>query len=128
MQGRGRQLTVWLLCTALMVTLFATGVFAAATGQIKGTIVDQKTGQPLIGATVLVLGTNRGANTDVDGKYQIRQVEAGTYTLKITQIGYQEIEVTNVNVKSDLTVEINQKMAEKTEQLKDKVVVEAEID
>lgn len=128
MQGRGRQLTVWLLCTALMVTLFATGVFAAATGQIKGTIVDQKTGQPLIGATVLLLGTNRGANTDVDGKYQILRVEPGTYTLKVTQLGYQDIEVTNVNVRSDLTVEINQKMAEKTEELKDKVVVEAEID
>lgn len=128
MQGRGRQLAFWLLCTALMVTLLASGVFAAATGQIKGSIIDQKTGQPLIGATVMLLGTNRGGNTDVDGKYQILRVEPGTYTLKITQLGYQDIEVTNVKVSSDLTVEINQKMSEKTEELKDKVVVEAEVD
>jgi len=125
MVGRGRQLINWLLCTALMVTLFSSGVFAAATGQIKGTILDKNTGQPLIGATVLLAGTNRGANTDVDGKYQILRVEPGTYTLKITQMGYQEVEVTNVTVKTDLTVEVNQKLSEKTELLKDKIVVEA---
>ncbi len=128
MVGRTQQLVNWLLCTALMVTLLSSGVFAAATGQIKGQIVDKKNGQPLIGATVLLAGTNRGANTDVDGKYQILRVEPGTYKLKITQIGYQEIEVTNVVVKTDLTVEVNQKLSEKTEALEDKIVVEATID
>ncbi len=125
MHSRGRQFFNWLLCTALMVTLFSNGVFAAATGQIKGQILDKQSNQPLIGATVLLVGTNRGANTDVDGKYQILRVEPGSYTLKITQMGYQEIEVTNVSVKTDLTVEVNQKLSEKTEQLEDKIVVEA---
>lgn len=128
MLGRGRQLILWLLCTALMGTLFTPGVFAAATGQIKGTITDKKTGQPLIGATVIVVGTNRGANTDLEGKYTILRLEPGTYSLNITQVGYKKLEVTNVVVKSDLTVEVNQLMTETVSELDEKIVVEAEVD
>ena len=128
MHGRGRQLVLGLLCTVLMVTLYSASVFAAATGQIKGTILDKKSGQPLIGATVFLVGTNRGSNTDLEGKYSILRVEPGTYTLKLTAVGYQEVDVTNVVVRSDLTVEVNQKMSEKVEQLEEKIVVEAQVD
>jgi len=128
MVGRGRQLSIWLLCTALVISLFTGGVFAAATGQIKGQILDKKSGQPIIGATVLVLGTNRGAQTDIDGKYAVLRMEPGTYNLKITAVGYTELEVTEVDVKSDLTVEVNQKLSEKVEALGEKIVVQAERD
>ncbi len=125
MLGRGRQHLFWLLCTALVVMHLSSSVFAAATGQVKGTILDKKTGQPIIGASVMVVGTKSGDNTDLDGKYSILRLEPGTYALKISAVGYQDLEVTNVNVKSDLTVEVNQKLSEKTEQLEDKIVVEA---
>ncbi len=128
MLGRGRQLMSWLLCTALMSTLLSGGVFAAATGQIKGTILDKSTNKPVIGASVFVVGTKSGANTDLDGKYSILRLEPGTYVIKVSAVGYQEVEVTNVSVRSDLTVEVNQKLSEKTEQLQDKIVVEAEVD
>ena len=128
MLGRGRQALNCLLCSVLLLTLLSSGVFAASTGQIKGQILDNKSGQPVIGASVFVVGTKSGANTDLDGKFLIPRVEAGVYTINISAVGYQKLEVTNITVKTDLTVEVNQKLSEKTEQLEDKIVVQAEVD
>lgn len=57
---------------------------------IKGQVVDS-TGEPVIGANVLVVGTTQGVITDVDGYYQL-DVKAGA-TLKISYIGYKDLEV-----------------------------------
>lgn len=59
------------------------------TGTIKGRILDAKTNEPLIGASVLVEGTTNGAAADLDGNYVIRNVGAGTYTLIASYIAYQ---------------------------------------
>lgn len=57
---------------------------------IKGQVIDP-TGEPIIGANVLVVGTTQGVITDVDGYYQL-DVKAGA-TLKISYIGYKEQQV-----------------------------------
>ena len=128
MRSKRKQQAFWLLASTLCILLIAGNSFAAATGQIKGVIKDKETGDPLIGATVLVDGTGFGANTNLEGKYIINRVEPGIYKLIIRQIGYKTVEVTNVVVKSDLTVEINQKLIETVEALEEKIVVEAVID
>lgn len=51
----------------LLVMLFMAQSLLAA--QIKGLVVDKKTGEPLIGANVIVKGTTIGAATDVDGYF-----------------------------------------------------------
>lgn len=109
---------------ALAVCVMALPVFvhAAATGQIKGTIVDKKTGEPVVGVSVLVVGTGRGDMTDMDGKYIITQMEPGTYTLKISHVYYAEVEITEVEVKSDITKEVSVKLEEKVTEL-DKIIV-----
>ncbi len=56
---------------ALLSLIAAAIILADATGQISGRIIDSHTGLPIVGATVLVVGTNRGANTDLDGKFVI---------------------------------------------------------
>ena len=43
--------------------------FGGTTGKVKGKITDQKSGEPLIGATVVVVGTSLGAAANVDGEY-----------------------------------------------------------
>ncbi len=58
------------------------------TGDIKGTVLDAATGQPLIGANVSVEGTYLGAATSNDGSFRIQDVPAGTYSLLCTYIGY----------------------------------------
>jgi len=62
----------------------------AQTGSIRGTITDQEVGDPLIGANIIIDGTNMGAATDVEGSYQITNVPAGEHVLKVTYIGYEE--------------------------------------
>jgi len=82
-------------------------VFGGTTGKIVGKVVDKQTGEPLPGANVLLVGTTMGASTDANGEYIIINVPVGTYSLKATYIGYQEVTVTNVEVHVDLTTEIN---------------------
>lgn len=58
------------------------------TGVIKGVITDANTKESLIGATVVIQGTTKGASTDFDGNYQIDKVKAGSYNLVISYISY----------------------------------------
>jgi len=44
---------------------------SAQTGTIKGSVVDAKTNEPLIGASVLIEGTNLGRAADLDGNFEI---------------------------------------------------------
>ena len=57
---------------------------------ITGTIVDEGSGETLIGATIVVKGTTRGAASDLDGKYSIAASKGET--LVFTSIGYATVE------------------------------------
>lgn len=58
---------------------------------IKGQVLDHKTGDPVIGANVVVKGTTNGTITDMDGKYKLNAPVGST--LQISYIGYQTVEV-----------------------------------
>lgn len=96
----------------LLATLFLTLLITAARGQsIKGKIVDAKN-EALVGATVFVEGTQKGAQTDLDGNYQIKDVSPGKYKLRFQFVGlkteYKDVEladkqelVLNITLKDD---------------------------
>ena len=67
--------------------LFSASAAFAQTGSITGKVLDE-TNQPIIGVSVALQGTTRGANTDVNGNYTITGVAPGTYTINATFIGY----------------------------------------
>ena len=73
---------VWVV--ALVVG--ATSVALAQT-TIRGTITDADTGEPLIGANVLVVGTSTGTITDFDGNYELT-VPAGSDQIRVSYTGY----------------------------------------
>jgi TonB-dependent receptor len=75
----------------------------AASGIIQGVVRDSQTGDGLPGANVTIVKSSLGSSTDVDGRYTIRDVAPGTYTLRATYVGYKEKEVT-VQVKEGQTV------------------------
>ncbi|UCD62963.1 MAG: TonB-dependent receptor [Candidatus Zixiibacteriota bacterium] len=104
-----------LLCLLLMglTPLAATNVDAAATGKIIGQLLDAQTKEPVVGASVMVVGTRRGAMTDLDGRYEIFQMEPGTYELRITHLDYVVTTITEVTVKSDITTEMSQDLKRK---------------
>jgi len=82
-------------------------VHASTVGKLRGTITDMDTGEPLIGANVVMVGTSFGAATNINGEYSILNLEAGTYEVKASYIGYQTITISNVRVNADLTTELN---------------------
>ena len=66
------------------------GLFSyAQTGTISGTITDAGTGEPLLGANVLVRGTQTGATTNEMGYYKLPDMEPDTYTLRVFFMGYE---------------------------------------
>ena len=89
---------------SVLILLFLTlGVIAGTTGKIVGTVKDKNTGEPLIGANIVVEGTNLGAATDVDGYFVIINVPPGTYSLRVFYVGYAETTIENVRVNVDRT-------------------------
>lgn len=63
-----------------------------------GVVTDSNTGEPLVGATIKVAGTNDGTTTDVDGRFEIRASKGAT--LEVSYLGYtsKKIKVTDVKV------------------------------
>jgi len=91
----------------LFLLLLPTFLFASTAGKIKGKVTDLQSGEPLIGANVIVVGTSLGAATNVNGEYEISNVDVGVYEVKASYIGYQAITTSNVRVSADLTTELN---------------------
>ena len=75
-------------------------------GKVRGT-VSSADGQPLVGANVVIDGTAKGAATDGDGGYTILGVDAGTYSVTVSYIGYQSNSQSNVEVKVGLTTPLD---------------------
>ena len=101
-----KQRTILLITTIYLFSSLIAGV----TGKISGRITDEVSGEPLIGANILLQGTSTGAATDIEGYYHIINVSPGYYDLKINMIGYAEKTVTNIRVEIDLTSVIDVSM------------------
>jgi TonB-dependent receptor len=84
---RGAVITVLFL--SLLIDLNAV-VFAAA---IEGNVKDAVTGEALYGANIILVGTGLGAASDLDGNYKIQGVNPGTYTIRVSYIGYNTPEM-----------------------------------
>jgi len=80
---------------------------AANTGNIAGRVTDRKTGEPLVGASVVVEGTELGNATDLNGQYLIINVPPGKYTLVSSYTGYNDQKVTDVLVIQDNTATVD---------------------
>jgi TonB-dependent receptor len=75
-------------------------------GLIKGTVIDAKTGETLIGASVFIQGTTIGTVTDLDGNYVIRNISAGSYNIISSYISYdQKIQKAEVLANSEIAID-----------------------
>ncbi|MBM4166024.1 MAG: TonB-dependent receptor [Ignavibacteria bacterium] len=99
--------------------IFPATLFAAVTGKISGRITDASTGEALLNANVIIVGTTRGAVTDVSGKFTIEGVPVGKYTLRATLIGYEIAESKSFEVQENETVTMNVKLKPSSVQLKE---------
>ena len=69
-------------------------------GIIRGTIIDDENAEPLFAANAGIKGTSIGASADFDGNFELN-ADPGTYTLTVSFIGYQQINISDVVVKAN---------------------------
>lgn len=77
------------LVSTLCLFIFVPVTLVAQSNTLVGTVTDATSGDPLIGANVVVVGTSLGAATDLYGKYRIVGIPAGEYTIRVSYIGYE---------------------------------------
>ena len=77
----------------LLACFTALSSFAFAQRTISGMVTDGETNEPLVGSAVVVTGTTKGTLTDVDGKYTLTDIPAGTTTLTFSFTGYSSLTV-----------------------------------
>jgi CarboxypepD_reg-like domain/TonB-dependent Receptor Plug Domain len=108
--------TVILSCIAAL--LFNVSWMYAQSGSVKGIITDAETKETLIGVTVLLEGTTKGATTDIDGNYIISDIPSGKINLVISYVGYVQQVIREVVVKSTETTFLNIKLVNSVNELK----------
>jgi hypothetical protein len=69
---------------------------------LSGKVVDETTQEPLPGVNVMIVGTNKGAATDINGYFKIEGLEPKIYNVKFSMLGYKVIIKNRVVVKSNL--------------------------
>ena len=79
--------------SSLMFMLLASFAMAQ-TGTISGTVLDDESGEPLVGANAVLKGTTTGTITDVDGTFTIENVQEGNQTVVFSFVGYSSKELT----------------------------------
>lgn len=91
----------------VFIFLVTSNLLAGTTGKIAGRVFDQSTGEPLIGANVMVAGTLMGASTDQDGFYFIINVPPGNYSVTVSYMGYEGVTKSEVRVTVDRTTSLD---------------------
>jgi outer membrane receptor protein involved in Fe transport len=90
---------MWRKIYSIVALVCFTSLAFAQTGTLKGVISDVMSGEPIPFANIIIeKGGSQyaGTTTDFDGKYTIKPIEPGSYSVKATFVGYQTIEITGV--------------------------------
>ncbi len=108
----------WLLPLLILVP----SLLFAASGKIKGKVIDAKTGEPVMGANVIVENTTLGAASDLEGEFFIVGIKPGKYNVRASAVGYQTMTYEDVIISIDLTTELEFKLTETALELQPVVV------
>ncbi len=89
-----------------VVILFGNQAFASgdmpantnAKASISGKVIDNTTGEALVGVAVAVEGTDLKVYTDLDGNFAIKSINPGKYNLVLSLISYKNSLVENLNL------------------------------
>ncbi|HSH64445.1 MAG TPA: TonB-dependent receptor, partial [Bacteroidia bacterium] len=96
------------------------------TQTIRGTVVDKVSQVTLPGATVILINSNPqvGVSTDQDGKFQLNNVPVGKQSIKITFLGYKEINLPDLAVNSGKELVLNIQLEEDIQAINEVVVTD----
>ncbi len=92
---------------SLLLFIFITMIYGIPGETIEGTIIDRDTQQPLPGANVILDGTTLGAATDIEGRFTISNVPAGSYSVRVHMIGYKAQARANIHALLNRSTTVN---------------------
>lgn len=88
------------------VLLLSTGLFSQNIGGIKGKVIDKTmNNEPLLMANVQIKGQEAIAQTNFNGNFEITNLSPGMYTLIVSYLGYETVEIA-VNIKENMVSEV----------------------
>jgi hypothetical protein len=91
---------------------------------IRGRIIDQDSKTPLIGANIILIGSNpvEGTSSDLDGYFRFDQVKVGRVSLKVTCMGYEEKIISNLLLVSGKEIVLKIELIESLIKLEDVII------
>ena len=102
----------------LAIAIFSLGATMVNAQNIKGKVIDAETGEPLIGATIILKDTKFFTLVNLDGTYSFKNIPPGKYDVKVTQSGYEKSKQKDVEITAGQTVKnIDFQLKTKTEAL-----------
>ncbi len=93
------------------------------TASLSGTITDASDGQPLIGASITLVGTYKGAAADINGNYTINGIKPNDYQIKVQFIGYETKIYNGIRFTAGENKTLDVILKEQTESLNEVTVV-----
>lgn len=98
------------LSLCLLFGAFLAPAVYAQTSTVSGTVLDSRTGDPIPGANIFITEIARGAAANIDGEFAIANVPYGTYTFRVTFIGYADaVQTVDINqAQTNLQFELNE--------------------
>lgn len=109
------------LITCLIVIITVVSA-ASQTGVIKGKVTDKLTNESVIGANIILTGTDMGTVTDLDGNYVIEEIKPGIYTIQVSYIGYETVTMSEIEVQGIRPTTLDFALSVNASQLEEVVV------
>ena len=106
----------FILLSGLITLLGSPRTYAQSKGKIVGTVIEETSGTPLIGANVILMNTSQGASADMQGNYTISGVQPGNYQISASYLGYEE-EVLEVTVQANQVTAVDFSLKESATEL-----------
>lgn len=104
-----------------MLLFFCSFIYAQESG-VKGVVIEDKTGQPLPGANIVIKGLNKSKTTGIDGVFVFSKIAPGTYELKVSAMGFKDKNITEVIVVKDEITSLTISLEDKSNQLEEIVI------
>jgi hypothetical protein len=107
---------------SLLLGLMLSAALSAQSGIIKGQVTDALNNEPIPFANVLLLGTDIGTTTDVDGNYEITGLEPKLYDVRASYLGYTNKAEYEVQVTNSKPAIVNLALSESAQDLEEVIV------
>ena len=110
------KLYFWISTGVLSMVLFTCSLYAEQkpVGTLDGIVLDATTQTPLIGVNVFVVNTTFGGVTDPDGKFVIKNLPVGNYSVQYRMIGYATVTKTDIIIRPQRNTTVNAELSELT--------------